>query len=81
MKKRYIVYLCLLGLILLSVYLAPLRPFIQLPGETIIRWEEGSPLKGTNAFGFGFTNTFLAALLGFVVLLIMTFSLRKIYIL
>ena len=76
MKKRYIVYACLAGLIALSVRLAPLRPFIQLPGETIIRWEEGSPLKGTMAFGFGFTNTFLAALLGFVVLLIIAFSLR-----
>lgn len=76
MKKRYIIYLCVLGLILLQDFLMPLRPFIQLPGETIYRWAEGSPLKGSLAFGFGFTNTFLAALLAFVVILIITFSLR-----
>lgn len=60
----------------MSVFLMPLRPYIQLPGETIHRWAEGSPLKGSLAFGFGFTNTFLAALVTFVVLLIITFSLR-----
>ncbi len=76
MKKRYIIYLCVLGLILLQVFLMPLRPFIQLPGETVYRWAEGSPLKGAMAFGFGLTNTFLAALLTFVVILIITFSLR-----
>jgi F-type H+-transporting ATPase subunit a len=76
MKKRYIIYLCVLGLISLQFFLKPLRPFIQLPGETLYRWAEGSPLKGAMAFGFGFTNTFLAALLTFVVILIIAFSLR-----
>lgn len=76
MKKRYIIYLCVLGLILLQFLLKPLRPFIQLPGETVYRWAEGSPLKGSMAFGFGLTNTFLAALLTFVVILIIAFSLR-----
>lgn len=76
MKKRYVIYACVLGLLLLQFFLLPLRPFIQLPGETIYRWAEGSPLKGSAAFGFGFTNTFLAALLTFVVILIITFSLK-----
>jgi F-type H+-transporting ATPase subunit a len=76
MKKRYIVYMSVLGLIALQLWLMPARPVIQLPGETIYRWAEDSPLRGSLAFGFGFTNTFFAALLTFIIILIIAFSLR-----
>ena len=74
MKKRYVIYICLLLLIGQSVFLTPVLPVIQLPGEAIVRWSEGSALKGL--FGEGFTNTFLATLITFVILLIWAISLR-----
>jgi len=49
-------------------------PVIQLPGEVIFSWGEGSFLNGL--FGKGFTNTFFATLLTFAILLVLTFSLR-----
>ena len=43
MKKRYIVYALLIVLLLQSFipYIAPVRPFIQLPGEVIWPWANG----------------------------------------
>lgn len=53
---------------------APVRPFIQLPGEVVIPWGEGSPLLGL--FGLGLTNTFMAAMLAFVIILVMAFLIK-----
>jgi F-type H+-transporting ATPase subunit a len=74
MKKRYIVYLCLILLIVFGALVPPVRPFIQLPGEVLWAWPDGSPLQGL--FGYGFTNTFLATLITFAILIILTFILR-----
>ena len=77
MKKRYIVYLCLLGLILLSVIplLNPVLPVIQLPGEVLWAWPGGSEFLG-GLFGRGFTNTFLATLLTFIIIIVIALSLN-----
>jgi F-type H+-transporting ATPase subunit a len=89
MKKRYVIYLGVLLLILfggamgmdpisgilgLDYTFAPVRPVIQLPGEVVYHWPEGSPLDGL--FGHGLTNTFIAAMITFVALFILMFSLR-----
>lgn len=74
MKKRYVVYLCLVLLIVFGIVVPPVLPIIQLPGEVIFEWSEGSFLQGF--MGRGFTNTFLATLITFVILLAVTFALR-----
>jgi F-type H+-transporting ATPase subunit a len=89
MKKRYIIYLGVLLLILfggamgmdpisgllgLDFSFSPVRPVIQLPGEVVIRWPEGSPLVGP--FSYGLTNTFIAALISFVLVLLLALLLR-----
>lgn len=74
MKKRYVVYLSVLLLIIFGVLLPPALPVIQLPGEVLFKWPEGSPLVGL--FGKGFTNTFLAALVTFTILVVFAISLR-----
>ncbi len=89
MKKRYVIYLGVLLLILLGGAMgsdpisgilgldftfSPVRPIIVLPGEVVFRWPEGSPLDGP--FSYGLTNTFIAALITFVVIFVITFILR-----
>ncbi|NJN53638.1 MAG: F0F1 ATP synthase subunit A [Anaerolineae bacterium] len=89
MKKRYVIYIGVLLLILfggamgsdpvsgwldLNYSFSPVRPVIQLPGEVVVHWPEGSPLDGP--FGHGLTNTFIAALITFGAILILMFSLR-----
>jgi len=74
MKKRHVVYICLILLLLGGIFLPPPLPVIQLPGEVIFEWAKDSPFKGL--FGNGFTNTILAAMITFALLLIMTFRLR-----
>jgi F-type H+-transporting ATPase subunit a len=67
MKKRYIIYLCVLGLIALTFVAPPVLPVIQLPGEILVG---GIPFLG------GLTNTFVATLITFVILIGLTLSLR-----
>lgn len=79
MKKRYIIYLCVILLAVVggvfgSGLLSPVRPVIQLPGEVVMLWGKESPLYGP--FGKGLTNTFIAALISFFLMLILAFSLR-----
>lgn len=73
MKKRYIIYLCLLGLIALQVFLPPVLPVIQLPGEAISR----SPIF-TRLFGesLGFTNTAVGAILAALIVLVIALLTR-----
>ncbi|MEZ4515034.1 MAG: F0F1 ATP synthase subunit A [Chloroflexota bacterium] len=77
MKKRYIVYGLLIVLLLLSIIpsLTPVLPVIQLPGEVLWAWPGGKSFLG-GLFGAGFTNTFLATLVTFFIVLIMAFRLR-----
>lgn len=74
MKKRHVVYICLLLLLVAGIYVPPVLPVIQLPGEILFSWSKGSPLAGL--FGEGFTNTFLAALITFVLLVLMAVGLK-----
>ncbi len=74
MKKRYIVYACLVLLIIGQIFIPVPLPVIQLPGEVIASWASGSPLKGL--FGSGFTNTFLATLITFVLIVVMALALK-----
>lgn len=79
MKKRYIVYACVILLAVLggvfgSGFIPPVRPYIQLPGEVVVHWSEGSPLIGL--FGNGLTNTFIAALVTFFLWVIVAIGLR-----
>lgn len=74
MKKRYWVYLCLIGMIVFgSILVKPPLPVIQLPGELVFR--SSSPFM-KQWFGGGITNTFIATALTWVILLAITFSLR-----
>lgn len=72
MKKRHIIYLCVLGLLLLSFIplLAPVRPYIQLPGELVVRFE--TPILGIP----GITNTVIATVLTFIIVNVLALSLR-----
>lgn len=74
MKKRYVVYLCLLLLLVFGIVVPPVLPVIQLPGEVLVEWSEGSFLNGF--MGSGLTNTFVATLITFVLLVVLAFSLK-----
>lgn len=77
MKKRYIILLLIVGMIVFGSvisYTKPVLPFIQLPGE---------PYPGTvgmmPAFLFnnaGLLNTFISALVAWIVVLALAFGLR-----
>jgi len=73
MKKRYIIYLCLIGLVLLQLFLPPVLPVIQLPGEAISR----SPIF-TSIFGknLGFTNTAVGAILAALLVILLALVTR-----
>lgn len=89
MKKRYIIYLGVLLLILfgglmgkdaisgllgLNFSFSPVRPYIQLPGEVLYSWGEDSPLNGL--FGYGLTNTFVASLVSFTLIILLAVIIR-----
>ena len=74
MKKRYWVYLCLLGMIVFgSVLVKPVLPVIQLPGELFVRIDNSFINQW---FGGGITNTFLGALIAWVIIAVIAFSLK-----
>ncbi len=76
-KKRYIVLLCVFGMILFGSIIAftkPVLPVIQLPGEV---------LPGTEGFfpealfgGTGITNTFVATVIMWILMVILALGLR-----
>ncbi len=75
-KKRYVVILCVILLIVFGSIVPltkPVLPFIQLPGE-VYPGTQVWPVIGT-LFG-GLTNTFMAAVVAWVLILILIFSLR-----
>jgi F-type H+-transporting ATPase subunit a len=77
-KKRYVVILCVILLIILGSIVSltkPVLPYIQLPGETY----PGSadwPIVGTLFGDQGLTNTFMASLVAYGLILILIFALR-----
>jgi F-type H+-transporting ATPase subunit a len=82
MKKRYLVYLLLLLMIVFGCGLLgptqPVLPVIQLPGEIVVTWEEltGQPDFLGGFFGEGLTNTFIATIITYIVLIVAVLSLR-----
>jgi F-type H+-transporting ATPase subunit a len=76
MKKRYIAYLCLAGLLLLGFSaLAPVLPVIQVAGEVVVPWPGGTDfLNGW--FGGGLTNTFIATIITYVIVITIAVLLR-----
>lgn len=71
-KKRYIIILCVIGMIVFGSVIAftkPVLPFIQVPGEV---------LPGTEAFplGNGLTNTFVATVLTWFLIVLLALGLR-----
>jgi len=79
MKKRYIIYFCLILMIifgfgLFSLPTQPVLPTIQLPGEVLIPWDADSPLR--QWFGRGFTNTMVATILTWIIVAWLIFSLK-----
>ena len=75
-KKRYIILLAVLLLLVLGSFVAftkPVLPYIQLPGE-IYPGTEDWPIIG-DLFG-GLTNTFMASVVAYVLILILAFGLR-----
>ena len=90
MRKRTVIYISTLLLILfgglmgkdpisgllgLEFSFSPVLPYIQLPGEVVIPWANGHEFAG-GAFGGGITNTFIAAMATFVVILLMALLLK-----
>jgi F-type H+-transporting ATPase subunit a len=78
MKKRYIILLCVILLLVLGSIVAftkPSLPYIQLPGETY-PGSQNWPIIGTLFGPQGLTNTFMASLVAYVLILILIFSLR-----
>ncbi|MDX1415654.1 MAG: F0F1 ATP synthase subunit A [Candidatus Promineifilaceae bacterium] len=75
-KKRYVVILCVILLIVLGSFVPftmPTRPFIQLPGEVYPGtqlWPVIGPIFG------GLTNTFVASVVAYILILIMIFALK-----
>jgi F-type H+-transporting ATPase subunit a len=75
-KKRYVVILCTVLLIVLGSFVPftmPARPFIQLPGE-VYPGTQNWPVIGS-IFG-GLTNTFMASLVAYFLILILIFALK-----
>mgnify|MGYP001813080796 FL=1 len=75
-KKRYIVIICVILLIILGSFVnftKPVLPFIQLPGE-VYPGTQYWPIIGP-VFG-GITNTFMASVVAYVLILILIFSLK-----
>jgi F-type H+-transporting ATPase subunit a len=71
-KKRYIIILCVILMVVFGSIIAftkPVLPFIQVPGEV---------LPGTEWFplGNGLTNTFIATLLTWFIMVILALALR-----
>lgn len=76
MKKRYIVYICLLAAIVFgSILIPPVLPTIQLPGEVVVEWPGGTDFLG-GLFGRGLTNTFIATVVTYIILIVIALSLR-----
>lgn len=74
--KRILAWSAIALFVVLSCNLipfAPVRPFIQLPGE-VYPGTQNWPIIG-DIFG-GLTNTFMSAVLAFVIVLVMALSLR-----
>lgn len=75
-KKRYVVILCTLLLIVFGSFVAflkPVLPVIQVPGEVYPgtqNWPIIGPLLG------GLTNTFMASVVAYTLILIMVLTLR-----
>lgn len=72
MKKRYVIYLCLLlmivfGFDLFGLRTQPVLPVIQLPGEAVVR---GVPLVGV------LTNTFIATIITYILILLLLLGAR-----
>lgn len=76
MKKRYVIYICLVLMIIFGSFLIPpVLPTIQLPGEVVVKWPGGSEFLG-GLFGSGLTNTYIATLLTYAVIIIMVLALK-----
>ena len=92
MKKRYIIYIGVLILIFfggvfgldpvsgwlgLDFSFAPVRPYIQLPGEVVVPWGETGPLSSLNGwFSYGLTNTFMAAIFAWLMIMLIAVLLK-----
>lgn len=77
MKKRYVIYACVLALLgLMFTAWSPVLPFVQVPGEVwpSIHWDSHSFLYGP--FSTGLTNTAFATILVFIIVLGLGLSLR-----
>ena len=75
MKKRYVIGLLVLALIIIQFVVPPVLPVIQLPGEVLWQWPGGKEFAG-GMFGAGFTNTFLATILTFLIIVGIALSLK-----
>jgi len=79
MKKRYAIYIFFLLIIIFGsgcfgLQTKPVLPTIQLPGEVIYAWPQGSWLN--QYFAGGFTNTMVGTILTWILVLVIVFSLR-----
>ena len=75
MKKRYIIFLALAGMIFVSlasgwgINISPVLPVVALPGEVY---------PGTEDFlgGVGFTNTFMGTILAWIIVFVIILAAR-----
>jgi len=79
MKKRYLVFLFLFLMIVFGCgFLGntqPVLPVIQLPGEIVYKWPDGKEFLG-GLFGEGLTNTFIATIITYILVIILALSVR-----
>ncbi|MGH2537243.1 MAG: F0F1 ATP synthase subunit A [Candidatus Promineifilaceae bacterium] len=80
MKKRHIIYIALGLMILFGCGLfglptQPVLPTIQLPGEVVLEWPGGREFLN-GSFGPGLTNTFIATVVTYILIIAGVLALR-----
>jgi F-type H+-transporting ATPase subunit a len=76
LRKRIVAYACLILLLVVGFSaLAPVLPVIQVAGEVVVPWPGGTDfLNGW--FGGGLTNTFVATIITYFIVIAITLALR-----
>jgi F-type H+-transporting ATPase subunit a len=76
MKKRYIVFLSIIALILIQIFVGPVLPVVQLPGEIVVKWHDIGLDFLEGPFSTGLTNTFIATMVTYGIIFLIVILLR-----
>jgi F-type H+-transporting ATPase subunit a len=75
-KKRYIVLISLLALVAITIWLKPVLPVVQLPGEIVVKWHDIGLDFLEGPFGKGLTNTFIATVVTYLLIFAIVLAVR-----